>query len=91
MRDAGRFEEPGRDAPLVIRGPYFGKRRVDETVARDGLEMRFCGWTYALEDYTLALERSGCLIEALREPPDPRRPVPNFLLIRAVKRSSASP
>jgi hypothetical protein len=85
MRDAGRFEAPGRDAPLVIRGTYFGKRRFDDTVARDGLEMHFHGWTYALEDYVAALERSGFVIETLREPPDPDRPVPNFLLIRALR------
>jgi hypothetical protein len=28
---------------------------------------------------------SGLLIEAVREPPDPLRPLPNFLLVLAVK------
>jgi SAM-dependent methyltransferase len=85
VRDAGRFEARGPDAPLVIRGPYFGKRRFDETVERDGLEMRFRGWAYAIQDYTEALERAGFLLEALREPPDPGRSFPNFLLLRALK------
>lgn len=85
MRDAGRFEESGPDAPLVIRGSYFGKRRFELTVARAGLEMPFRGWTYALEDYVRAFEKAGFLIEALREPPDPERPIPNFILIRARK------
>jgi SAM-dependent methyltransferase len=83
LRDAGRFEQSGRDAPLVIRGSYFGKRRFAMTVARDGLEIDFRGWTYPLEDYIRAFEEAGFLIEALREPPDPDRPTPNFVLIRA--------
>jgi SAM-dependent methyltransferase len=87
MRDAGRFEAPGRNAPLVIRGTYFGKRRYEDRVARDGLEMHFYSWAYALQDYVGALARAGFLIEALREPPDPGRSAPNFLLIRAVKQS----
>jgi hypothetical protein len=33
-----------------------------------------------------ALEDAGLLVEALREPPDPGRPFPNFVLVRAVKR-----
>jgi hypothetical protein len=35
--------------------------------------------------YMRAFEDAGFLTEALREPPDPDRPLPNFLLIRAVK------
>ena len=30
-------------------------------------------------------EDAGLLIEAVREPPDPRRPLPNFLLVLALK------
>jgi ubiquinone/menaquinone biosynthesis C-methylase UbiE len=86
MRDAGRFEESGRDAPLVIRESYFGKRRYELSVARDGLELHFRSWAYSLETYMRALEAAGFLVEALREPPDPDRRLPNFLVIRAVKR-----
>jgi SAM-dependent methyltransferase len=91
MRDAGRFESQGSDAPFVIRGGYFGKRRFEDTVARGGLEMHFRGWAYPLQDYAVALERSGFRIEALREPPDPDRPIPNFLLLRAIKATAPSP
>jgi SAM-dependent methyltransferase len=86
MRDAGRFEERGRDAPLVIRSSYFDKRLFQLRVARDGLELDFRYWAYPLETYVRALEDAGFLIESLREPPDPDRPVPNFMLMRAVKR-----
>jgi hypothetical protein len=43
-------------------------------------------WAYPLSDYTRTPEEAGFLIEALREPPDPDRPLPNFLLFRAVRR-----
>jgi SAM-dependent methyltransferase len=85
MRDAGRFEQHGGDARFVIREPYFGKRRFELTVARDGLELEFRGWTYPLQDYVRALEDAGFVIEALREPPDPDRPLPNFVVLRARK------
>jgi SAM-dependent methyltransferase len=86
MRDAGRFEERGRDAPIVIRQSYFERRRFEISVARDRLELHFRSWAYPLEAYARALEDAGFVIEALREPPDPDRPVPNFLVFRAVKR-----
>lgn len=85
MRDAGRFAGTDPGAPFVIAGEYFGKRRFDLTVRRDQYEVRFRGWTYPLEDYTRALEQAGFLIEALREPHDPDRPIPNFLMLRAVR------
>jgi SAM-dependent methyltransferase len=86
MRDAGRFEEHAAGARFLIREPYFGKRRFELTVERNGLELEFRGWTYALQDYVGALAGAGFVIEALREPPDPDRPLPNFLVLRARKR-----
>jgi SAM-dependent methyltransferase len=86
MRDAGQFAGSAPDAPFVISGQYFGKRRFELTARRDGHEMRFRSWAYPIEDYTRPLEESGFLIEALREPLDPDHPLPNFLLIRAVKK-----
>jgi SAM-dependent methyltransferase len=83
MRDAGRFAGSEPDAPFRIDGPYFGKRRFSLTARRDEQEMRFHGWTYPLEDYTRALEDTGFLLEAWREPPDPPRPLPNFHFNRA--------
>ena len=64
---------------------YVGKRRFEMRVAREGLEMDFRSWAYPLETYMAALEDAGLLVEAIREPPDPDRPVPNFLLLRALK------
>jgi SAM-dependent methyltransferase len=83
MRDAGRFATRELDAPFLIREPYFGKRRFEMTVARGGLEIHFRSWTYPLQDYVRAFEDAGFVIEALCEPPDPERPLPNFILIRA--------
>jgi SAM-dependent methyltransferase len=85
MRDAGRFMSRRSDARFAIDGSYFGKQRFDMEVVRGAHEVRFRGWTYPLEDYMRAFEDAGLLVEALREPPDPDRPIPNFLLLRAVK------
>jgi SAM-dependent methyltransferase len=80
MRDAGHFE----DATCVIPDGYLERRRFDLRVARDGLDVHFRSWAYPLETYMQAIEDAGFLVESLREPPDPNRPIPNFLLIRAV-------
>jgi SAM-dependent methyltransferase len=85
MRDAGRFASREPDAPFVIRESYFGKRRFEMHVARGGLELHFRSWTYPLQDYVRAFEHAGFVLEALREPPDPDRPLPNFIMIRARK------
>jgi SAM-dependent methyltransferase len=85
MRDAGTYESRDPDAPFVIRGSYMDRRRFALTVARGGYEVEFRGWAYPLFTYTRAFEDAGFLVESLREPPDPDRPVPNFLLIRAVR------
>jgi SAM-dependent methyltransferase len=93
LADVGSFVDDSSDAAFAVREDYFAHRRVEDRVERDGLEMTFRGWTYSLEDYVVALERAGLLIEAMREP----RPVgassryrrwnrvPMFLLVRAVK------
>ena len=85
MRDAGRFESTEKDERFVIANGYLERRRLELKVAREGLEMEFRSWVYPLESYTRALEDAGFLIESLREPPDLNRPLPNFLLMRAVK------
>lgn len=94
MSDVGHFQGDEPDAPYVTRLNYFENEWVDDTVERDGLQMRFTGWTHSLQDYSLALEAGGLQITALREPrPSPEtgryernQRVPMFLLIRAVKR-----
>jgi ubiquinone/menaquinone biosynthesis C-methylase UbiE len=91
--DLGRFTSDDPNASFAIRQPYFGTQRVDDVVERDGLTMTFRGWTYTLEDYSLAFEEAGFRLEVIREP-RPRadgqryarwRRVPMFLNIRAVK------
>ncbi len=85
-RDAGTFETRDR---FVIEGtPYLEKRPFEFEAKRDGLEIHFKSWAYPLEAYMRALEDADLLVEAMREPPDPGRPFPNFLLVRAVKRRS---
>jgi SAM-dependent methyltransferase len=86
IRDAGRYLSREPDAPFVIAGPYLGKRRFSATLSRGGYEVAFRGWTYPISEYMHAFEEAGLLVEAVREPPDPHRAVPNFLLIRAVKK-----
>ena len=91
--NTGMFDSAAPDATFVVTNSYFGRRRFEGTEARDGLTMTFRGWSYPLEDYTLALERAGFLIEILREPvPETETPhlgrwhrVPLFLHIRALK------
>lgn len=86
MRDAGGYEAHDPQAPFAIHGSYFGKREFGPvTVRRGGHEVSFAGWAYALEEYARAFEAAGLLIEAMREPPDRVRDLPNFLLIRTVK------
>ena len=98
LADAGAFASAEPDAPFVIPGSYFGRRRFDGHFERDGLQMTFHGWMYPLGDYVAALEQAGFVIERLREPaPNEealrRRPsyrrwlrLPLFLQIRAVRR-----
>ena len=91
LMDAGRFESREPDAPFLIAGSYFGRRRYEGTIAHAGLEITFHGWCYPLEAYFQAFEAAGLLVEALREPvaleeEDPRHArVPLFLLIRATR------
>lgn len=68
MTDAGRFQGTDPSASFVINDSYYGPRRLDETVERNGLEMTFHGWMYSLEEYTRALEDSGFVLEIIREP-----------------------
>ncbi len=73
--------------------PYFGRHRFEGTAQRDGLTMTFRGWTYNLEDYAIALERVGLVLELLREPRPTgssvgnysELPLPMFLYLRAMK------
>jgi ubiquinone/menaquinone biosynthesis C-methylase UbiE len=91
MSNTGRFDSDAPDASFTVTGTYFGRRHFEAVEARDGLTMTFRGWSYALEDYSRALERAGFVVELIREPvPEPLAPsllrwrrVPLFLHIRA--------
>jgi SAM-dependent methyltransferase len=90
VTDLGRFLD---DGTLAIRADYFECRRVDDVVTQRGLTARLQGWTYSLEDYAVAFEHAGLLIESVREPRPAAgadhlarwRTVPLFLFLRAVK------
>ena len=55
--------------------------------------MTFRGWTHSLEDYAIALESAGLVLELLREPrpsgssvgDESDLPLPLFLYLRAMK------
>ena len=93
VTDLGRFQTLEEKSAFTLRDGYFERVRVDDTVESNGLTMTFRGWTYSLEDYSVAFEDAGLRIEAIREP----RPagaasqyekwqhVPQFMFIRAVK------
>src|SRR5262249_25684449 len=94
VTDLGRWTEGAEGPRLVVRSPYFERRRVEDTVERDGLRMTFRGWTYTLEDYAVALADAGFAIEVIREPVPARgsryrrwSAAPLFMNVRAVKRS----
>jgi SAM-dependent methyltransferase len=75
INSAGRFENERADAPFVIKGDYLQPSRYADTVERDGLSMTFHSQHRSLEAYSLALEHTGFVIEALREPRVPDRAV----------------
>jgi SAM-dependent methyltransferase len=95
--DAGRFESREPDAAFVVSGSYFGRRRLEERFARDGLEITFHGWVSPLQDYARALELAGLVIVRMREPTMPLeavdvdpgearyRRLANFLQLLAVR------
>lgn len=68
FRDRGRFGGREPDAPFVIDGSYYGRDYFEGEESRNGLTMRFAGWSQPLEDYMAALEAAGLAITGLREP-----------------------
>ncbi|GAA4902177.1 pimeloyl-CoA biosynthesis protein BioC [Actinomycetospora succinea] len=71
INSAGGFVSREAGSPYVIEGSYFAGRRYADRIERDGLEITFHSFHHPLEDYTRALERSGFVVEALREPVAP--------------------
>jgi SAM-dependent methyltransferase len=68
FRDRGSFAGSEPDAPFILHGTYFGRERFECVEERDGLRMRFAGWSQPLEAYAAALAEAGMAITALREP-----------------------
>lgn len=68
IADRGRLDGDGPDASLVLSGTYFGRQRFENRFERDGLSMRFAGWSQPLEAYMDALAQAGLAITSLREP-----------------------
>lgn len=92
MSSAGRFEEPGPDAPFVTRRSYFEHRRWASTLELDELRMTFHAEHRPIADYVAAIASAGLLVERLLEIPDTTAPegshwrrVPLFLQLRAIK------
>jgi SAM-dependent methyltransferase len=92
LNSAGAFEgeREAPDAPFVIRGSYLERFRYVDAIERGGLPMTFHSEHRPLDTYSRALERSGFLIEAIREvtvddPADRWRRIPLFLHLRAIR------
>lgn len=66
--NTGKIMGDGDDAAFIVDGSYFESRRTREQVERDGLSMVFTGYQQPLSAYARALEDSGFLIGAIREP-----------------------
>lgn len=66
--DRGRFAGEEANAPFVLENSYFGRQRFEGVEERDGLRMRFAGWSLPLEAYVAALQAAGLAITELREP-----------------------
>lgn len=94
LNSAGAFRSQEPDSEFVLDGSYLESHRYADRSERDDLRMTFHSWHHPLTTYTRALERSGLLIEAVREPAVPEdslraessrrwQRLPLFLHIRA--------
>ena len=96
INSAGKFETDDPGSPFVIRGSYLREFDYSDEFERDGLDVAFHSRHRSLEAYGRALEDTGLLVEAIREPPMPEEAVreersrrwqrlPLFLHVRALK------
>jgi SAM-dependent methyltransferase len=96
LNSAGTFESNDPASPFTIRGSYLESFRYADEIEQDGLQMRFESEHRPLAAYFDALQQSGLLVEALREPAVPdsalkeagnRRwqRLPLFLHVRALR------
>jgi SAM-dependent methyltransferase len=98
LNSAGAFANRQTGSPFVIDESYLAERPYVDELERDGLQMTFHSIHRPLELYSLAFERAGFVIEAIREPAAPSgidrswgaeglerwRRVPAFLWLGAV-------
>lgn len=68
LNSSGAFETEARDSPFIVDAGYLDVRRKADRVERGGLTMTFHLEHRPIEAYSRALEASGLVIEALREP-----------------------
>lgn len=66
--DRGRFDNERSETPFVVDGTYFGREHFEGAEERDGLRMRFAGWSQPLQNYMAALEGAGLAVTSLVEP-----------------------
>lgn len=66
--DRGRFDRDRPHVPFVVDGTYFGREHFEGVEERDGLRMRFAGWSQPLQNYMAALEAAGLAVTSLLEP-----------------------
>jgi SAM-dependent methyltransferase len=93
MFSAGRFESGAADSPLRLTESYLESRAFDAVEERDGLAMRFTGWSHPLETYVTTLTSAGFVVDTLREPVPASRTgsyerfhrYPLFLNLRAIR------
>jgi SAM-dependent methyltransferase len=97
VNSAGEYEARDADARFVITGSYLDPAPSRWVLDRGGIRLTFHSEHRPIEAYSLALERAGLLVEAIREVRvpdelvrrDPARRrwqrIPLFLHLRAVK------
>ena len=89
INSAGKFETDEEDAPFLIRGSYFERRRYVDRLERDGLAMMFTSDHRSLEGWLQPVAEAGFLLEWVREVPATDRArwqrIPLFLHVRALK------
>lgn len=92
VKSSGDFEDGIEGGDFAMPESYLGTRVYRQDWWRDGQQMHFSAIHRSMESYSRALEASGLVIDAIREPPPPDtrkrefarwRRVPCFLHLRA--------
>lgn len=82
LNSAGKFCSEDEESEFVIGGDYLKEFRYSDTLERNGFEMTFHSQHRSLEIYSKAFEKSGLVIQAVREHPVPEHAVNNHSLKR---------